>query len=138
VISAFASRHSIAVIPNNAMLSTSAFRCVESVNLLPGQFSWYKVLFDSIRMYPEINLCQIAPDIPAELFMFFKRFGSVTAVVAGQPVTPAYVHCLHDVEMDTGHEGFFRRNRGSWSVCTKAMTFDLKPLLPSLPGRAGL
>lgn len=32
-------------------------------------------------------------------------------MITGQPVAPAYVHCLHDIERDTGHEGFFRGNR---------------------------
>ena len=32
-------------------------------------------------------------------------------MVARQPVAPACVHCLHDVERDTGQEYFFRRNR---------------------------
>ena len=32
-------------------------------------------------------------------------------MVAGETVALADVHCLHDVERDTGPEGFFRRNR---------------------------
>ena len=32
-------------------------------------------------------------------------------VVAREPVAPAHVHCMHDVERDTGHGGFFRSNR---------------------------
>jgi hypothetical protein len=42
-----------------------------SINLLPGQFSQYQVLSDNIRVDPVINLCQIAPDVPAELFKLF-------------------------------------------------------------------
>ena len=43
------------------------FGCVDRGNLLPGQFGRYQVLFDSISMDPLIDLCQIAPDIPAKL-----------------------------------------------------------------------
>lgn len=33
-----------------------------------GEFCRYQVLFDGISMDPLIDLCQVAPDIPAELF----------------------------------------------------------------------
>ncbi len=46
-------------------------------------------------------------------------------MVAGQPVTPAYVHYLHDVERDTGQECFLCNNR-ELELCTKAMTFALR------------
>jgi len=55
-------------------------------------------------------------------------------VVAGQPVAPAYVHCMHDFERDTGHEGFFRSNREqelvyqSYDFCFKGLCCLLCPV----------
>ena len=51
--------------------------------------------------------------------------GEDRGMVAGQPVAPAHVHCLHDVERDTGQEGFFCSNRAG-VLCTRAMTFALR------------
>lgn len=55
-------------------------------------------------------------------------------MVARQPVSPAYVHCMHDVERGTGQEGSFRRNREqdrvnhSYDFCLEGLCCLLCPV----------
>jgi hypothetical protein len=55
-------------------------------------------------------------------------------MVAGHPVAPAYVHCLHDVESDTGQEGFLCNNREldlvhqSYDFCLEGLCSLLCPV----------
>ena len=50
------------------MLSTSASDAYP-VDLRFFEFCWDQVLFDRVGVDPVVDLCEVAPDVPAELFM---------------------------------------------------------------------